>query len=432
MLLPLVTLVSSLSLGDPLPVRAPSAVRMSAERLVEVDRIIQRGITAGAYPGAAVVIGRRGVAVWQKGYGRLTWSRTGPRVDPTSSIYDLASLTKAVCLTTAAMILYDQGKLPLDARVQTILPEFTGRWKERVTIAHLLTHRSGLPPGRRIWLTARTPAEGRQQVLSTRLNSIPGGVTDYSDLGAMVLGFAIERVSGMPLDQFCETRIFAPLGMNDTFYTPDTTLRARIAPTEMYPPRGYGLRGEVHDESAFTIGKVSGNAGLFGTATDLAVFAQMLLNRGTYGGLRIVADSTVRRFTALQVNKRGYGWMIASGEQGSGEFLSERTFGHAGYTGTSLWIDPERELFVVILTNRVHNPRARRPGIIIADVRHDVADAAALAITDDQALASVRWPRIFRVDQRPDWNPPTRTLIRRPTTIPRATAVSSPNSDTKQ
>lgn len=429
MLLPLISLATSLAFSDPLPVRAPRTVGMAADRLVEVDRIIQRGITAGAYPGAAVVIGRRGVAVHQRGYGRLTWSSTGPQVHPATSIYDLASLTKAVCLTTAAMILYDEGKLPLDARVQTILPEFTGQWKERVTVAHLLTHRSGLPPGRRIWLTAKTPAEGREQVLTTRLNSMPGGVTDYSDLGAMVLGFAIERVSRMPLDQFCETRIFQPLGMNSTFYTPEVALRPSIAPTEMYPPRGYGLRGEVHDESAFTIGKVSGNAGLFGSATDLAIFAQMMLNRGTYGGLRILADSTVRKFTSLQVDKRGYGWMMANGEQGSGEFLSERTYGHAGYTGTSLWIDPERELFVVILTNRVHNPRARRPGIIIADVRHDVADAAALAITDDRTLASVTWPRDFRVDQRPDWNPPTRPLVRRPSTVPRATAASSPNND---
>ena len=232
MLLPLITLVSTLSLPEAVPLRAPSTVRMSAERLVEVDRIVQRGITAGAYPGAAVVIGRRGVAVHQKGYGRLDWTRNAAAVDPSTSSYDLASLTKAVCLTSAAMVLYDEGKLPLETRVQTILPEFTGRWKERVTIAHLLTHRSGLPPGRRIWLTARTPAQGREQVLTTRLNSIPGGVTDYSDLGAMVLGFAIERVSGMPLDQFCETRVFAKLGMTNTFYTPDVALRPRIAPTE--------------------------------------------------------------------------------------------------------------------------------------------------------------------------------------------------------
>jgi CubicO group peptidase (beta-lactamase class C family) len=431
-ILPLVTLLSALSLGDSVPVRAPRTVGMASERLAEVDRIVQRGITAGAYPGASVVIGRRGAVIWQKGYGRLAWPRTAAAVNPTTSIYDLASLTKAVCLTTAAMMLYDAGMLPLETRVQTILPEFTGRWKERVTVAHLLTHRSGLPPGRRIWQTARNPAEARQQVLTTRLNSIPGGVTDYSDLGAMVLGFTIERVSGMPLDEFCETKVFAPLGMRNTFYTPDSALRSRIAPTEMYPPRGYSLRGEVHDESAYAIGKVSGNAGLFSTAPDLAIFAQMMLNRGTYGGVRLIADSTVRRFTTLQANKRTFGWMIASGEQGSGEYLSATTYGHAGYTGTSLWIDPERQLFVIILTNRVHDPRARRPGIIMADVRHDVADAAALAITDDNTLRTVSWPREFRVDQRPDWNPPTRERVRRPTTLPRNAPASSPTSDIKQ
>jgi CubicO group peptidase (beta-lactamase class C family) len=428
----LLALALAATVSDSVPVRPARTVGMAADRLVEVDRIIERGRAAGAYPGAAVVIGRRGAVVHQKGYGRLAWPASAPAVDPDRSVYDLASLTKAVCLTTAAMILYDEGKLPLDLRVQTVLPEFTGRWKERVTVGQLLTHRSGLPPGRRIYETATNPAQAREQVLTTRLNSMPGGVTDYSDLGPMVLGWTIERVSGMPLDQFCQTRIFEPLGMTDTRYRPPSAWRERIAPTEMYPRRGYPLRGEVHDESAFTVGGVSGNAGLFSSATDLAIFAQMMVNRGRFGERRLIADSTVRRFTALQRNNRSYGWMIASGEQGSGEFLSETTYGHAGYTGTSLWIDPERELFVIILANRVHDPRTVRAGIIIADVRHDVADAAALAIRDDRTLAEISWPRDFRVDQRPDWNPRTRPLIRRPTTLPRAAAASSPNNSTQQ
>ncbi len=431
----LLALLASLTLApvpDPPPRRAPQAVAMAADRLAEVDRIVERGLDAGAYPGAAVVIGRRGSIVLQRGYGRLSWAASAPAVEPGRTVYDLASLTKAVCLTTAAMILYDEGKLPLDLKVQTVLPGFTGRWKDRVTVGHLLTHRSGMPAGRQVWRTARTQAQAREQILTTRLNSMPGGVTDYSDLGAIVLGWTIERVSGMPLDRFCQTRVFAPLGMASTRYRPPTAWRERIAPTEMYPPRGYPLRGEVHDETAHAIGDVSGNAGLFGTATDLAIFAQMMLNRGTYGGVRIVADSTVRRFTALQAGNRTYGWMIASGEQGSGEFLSPTTYGHAGYTGTSLWIDPERELYVIILANRVHDPRTVRAGVIIADVRHDVADAAALAISDDRALAQLSWPRDFRVDQRPDWNPRTRALVRRPTTLPRNSAASSPNASTQQ
>lgn len=405
---------------------------MSAERLAEVDRIVTAGLRANAYPGAAVIIGRRGAVVHQKGYGRLAWPNSAPPVDPASTVFDLASVTKAVCTATAAMILYDEGKLPLDLKVQTVLPEFTGRWKERVTVAHLLTHRSGLPPGRRIYETASNPAQAREQVLTTRLNSIPGGVTDYTDLGPMVLGWTIEKISGMPLDQFCKARIFEPLGMSTTTYRPPTAWRDRIAPTEMYPRRGYPLRGEVHDESAYRLGGVSGNAGLFSTATDLAIFAQMMVNRGTYNGVRLIADSTVRRFTTLAAGNRTYGWMVASGEQGSGEFLSQRAYGHVGYTGTSLWIDPERQLFVIILTNRVHDPRTVRAGVIIADVRHDVADAAALSIIQDQALADVSWPRDFRVDQRPDWNPRTRALIRRPTTLPRAAAASSPETSTQQ
>jgi CubicO group peptidase (beta-lactamase class C family) len=430
-LLPLVSLAATL-LGDPLVVRPPSSVGMSAERLAEVDRIVRRGIAVGAYPGAAVVIGRKGVAVHQRGYGRLSYRRNAAAVDPRTTIYDLASLTKAVCVATAVMILHDEGKLALETRIQSILPEFTGRWKERVTVAHLLSHRSGLPPGRRVWLTAKTPAEGLQQILTTRLNSMPGGVTDYSDLGPIILGLAIEKVSGMPLNTFCETRIYEPLGMHDTFYQPADSLKTRIAPTEQYPPRGHPAHGEVHDETAYTIGGISGNAGLFSTATDLAIFAQMMLNGGTYGSVRIVQEATVRRFTTVVADNRTYGWMSgAAGEQGSGEFLGPNTYGHAGYTGTSLWIDPDRQLFVVILTNRVHEPRARRPGIVMADVRHDVADVAALAISDVPTLRAVAWPRTMRVDLAPDWNPPTRTLVRRPTTTPRQTAASSPETDSQ-
>lgn len=400
---------------------------MSAQRLTEVDRIIERGMKAGAYPGAAVVIGRNGAVVWQKGYGRLSWRSTSGGVDPRTSLYDLASVTKPVCTATAVMLLHDQGKLTLDTKIQSVLPEFTGRWKERVTVAHLLAHTSGLPPGRRIWLTANNPMEGRHQVLTTALNSMPGGLVDYSDLGPVILGLAIERVSGMPLNRFCETQIFEPLGMHDTFYQPAADLKPRIAPTEMYPPRGHAAYGEVHDETAYTLGGISGNAGLFSTAQDLAIFAQMMLNGGSYGGLRLIQDSTVRRFTQVVKGNRTYGWEVPMGERGSGEYLSERSFGHVGYTGTSIWIDPERKLFVIILTNRVHDARARRPGIIIADVRHDVADAAALAITAEPTLRAVAWPRVFRVDQAPDWNPPTRTLVRRPTTRPRSGSASSPD-----
>ena len=419
MFLPLVTLTVALSLGDGLPTTAPRAVGMSADRLATVDRVVRRGMAAGAYPGAAVVVGRRGFAVWQKGFGRLGWTASSAAVDPQQSIYDLASLTKVIALTTSAMILYDEGKLPLDARVQDFLPEFQGENKERITIRHLLTHRSGLPAGRQLWKTARSPAQARAQVLETKLQTFPGARFVYSDLGPVVLGIIIERISGRTLDQFAQERIFDPLGMEDTGFRPAASLKSRIAPTDMTPPRGYPIRGEVHDESAFTLGGVAGHAGLFGTAADLSVFAQMMLNGGTYNGTRIVSDTAIALFTRTVADARALGWETADGKRGAGEYLSASAYGHTGYTGTSLWIDPEREMFVVLLTNRVHAARARRPGIIIADVRNDLADAAALAVTDEPLLRQIAWPRNFRVDQAPDWNPPTRTLSERPTTTAR-------------
>jgi CubicO group peptidase (beta-lactamase class C family) len=399
---------------------------MDAARLSEVDRIIQRGISAGAYPGAAVVIGRKGFAVHRQGYGRLSWPAGAARVEPDRTIYDLASLTKPIVLATSAMILVDEGKLSLDARVVDILPEFAGPGKERVRVHHLLSHTAGIPAGRRLWRTAKTPAEAWRQVLASPVQLPPGHTMTYSDLGAMIMGKVIERVSGMPLDRFARERIFVPLGMFDTFYTPADSLKYRIAPTEVGPPRGYPLRGEVHDESAWALGKVAGHAGLFGTATDLARFAQMMLNRGHLGGVRLIEDSTVRRFTREEKSKRTLGWELFNMERGSGEFLSASSYGHTGFTGTSIWIDPERQLFIVLLTNRAHDPRTRRPGTIIADVRHDVADAAALAVRDVPALAQIAWPREFRVDQAADWNPSTRPLARRPTTLPRTGAASSP------
>jgi len=413
--IPLVSLAAVLTFGKGLPSGAPRTVGMSADRLTTVDRVVRRGITAGAYPGASVVVGRKGYAVWQKGYGRLGWTTTSPAVVPEESIYDLASLTKVIATTTAAMILYDEGKLDLKAPVQRYLPEFTGDMKDQVTIEHLLTHRSGLAPGRQLWKTARTPAEAKQQVLESRLQQRPGALYNYSDLGPDILGWVIERISGQSLDQFTESRIFEPLGMNDTGWRPARALVPRIAPTEVTPPRGYPVRGEVADESAFALGGIAGHAGLFGTATDLSVFAQMMINGGEYEGTRIVKEETVRLFTTEVQDHRALGWEVAAGERGAGEYLSHNAFGHTGYTGTSIWIDPDRDLFVILLTNRVHAARARRPGIIIADVRHDLADAAALAVTDEPLLRQVAWPRTFRVDQAADWTR-GRPLSKRPTT----------------
>jgi CubicO group peptidase (beta-lactamase class C family) len=214
------TRVGAVTLSEGLPLRAPTAVGMSAERLAAVDRVVLRGISAGGYPGASVVVGRKGYAVVKRGYGALSWG--GAQVDE-HSIYDIASLTKVVGTTAAIMVLYDEGKLHLDAPVRNYLPAFAGGNKDRVTLRHLLTHRSGLPAGRELWRSASSPAEARRQVIETPLYCRPGDCYEYSDLGADVLGFVAEAVSGRRLDDFLEERVFAPLGMNDTGFRPAAT-----------------------------------------------------------------------------------------------------------------------------------------------------------------------------------------------------------------
>ncbi|HYW32480.1 MAG TPA: serine hydrolase [Gemmatimonas sp.] len=377
---------------------------MSATRLTTIDRVVQRGIDAGGFPGASVVVGRKGYAVWSKGFGSLDWSGRR-RVTAQESVYDLASLTKVVATTTAIMVLFDQGKVELDAPVSRYIPSYTGGMKDQVTIRHLLTHRAGLPAGRELWRIAGTPVQARAAVLATPVACAPGRCFEYSDLGADILGFVVEAASGVRLDQFLDSHVFEKLGMTDTQFSPGVAVVARTAPTEIAPPRGYPLRGEVHDENAYALGGVAGHAGLFSTASDLSVFAQMLLDGGTYDGVRIVADSTVSLFTRRAAGTRGLGWDTCDGNGGCGSYLSERAYGHTGFTGTSLWIDPDRQMFVILLTNRVHAAKARRPSTIISDVRNDLADAAALAVMDAPS-GVLDMPANFRADVARDWNRP--------------------------
>lgn len=400
---------------------------MSAERLANIDRVVRRGISEGGYPGAAVVVGRRGAAALQRGYGKLGWTASSPYVDPEATIYDLASLTKVVGTTTAAMVLYDEGRLDLDAPVVRYLPEFIGVNKDRVTVRQLLTHHSGLPAGKQLWRQALNREEARRIVTGADLVCEPGKCFIYSDLGADVLGWVVEAIAGQKLDQFLEARVFDALGMENTRFNPLPAVRDRVAPTEVSPPRGYPLRGEVHDENAFALGGIAGHAGLFSTAADLAVFAEMMLNGGVYEGVRIVSDSTVARFTARTDGTRALGWDTADGDGGSGMYLSERAYGHTGYTGTSMWIDPDRDMFVILLTNRVHAARARRPAKVISDVRADLADAAALAVVDGLDEIPLM-PASFRADRADGWNPARRRRTTRPR---RATTRSTKAATTR-
>jgi CubicO group peptidase (beta-lactamase class C family) len=412
-----------------LPVAAPATVGMSAKRLETIDRVVTRGIKAGGFPGASVVVGRKGAAVWEKGFGRIDWSVKSSRVSATETIYDLASLTKVIGTTTAVMILYDEGRIKLDAPVVTYLPEFTGGYKDSVTVRQLLEHRSGLPADIDLWRLAHSPAEARQMVLKAPLECKPGVCYIYSDLGAITLGMMVERVTGQGLDVFLHERVFGPLGMVNTFFKPADSLKARVAPTEVSPPRGYPLQGEVHDENAYALGGVAGHAGLFSTASDLSIFAQMILEGGEYKGVRVVSDSTIKLFTTRAAGSRALGWAMADGQWGSGRFMSDGSFGHVGYTGTSLWIDPEREMFVVLLTNRVHAARARHPAKVIADVRADLTDAAAIAVTDDPSQ-TIAMPASFRSDAAKGWNRPAHKA-RRHTHHTRGSSASKSKSTHK-
>ncbi|MGH7651769.1 MAG: serine hydrolase domain-containing protein [Gemmatimonadaceae bacterium] len=397
--------------GDGLPVKSPADVGMSSNRLSAIERVVERGIKAGGYPGATVVVGRNGAAVYERGFGNLSWSSSSAPVDPQRTIYDIASLTKVVGTTTGIMILYDEKKIGLDDPVVNYIPTFGGGDKDKVTIRMLLEHTSGLPAGRDIWRIAQNPLEARALVLSTPLEGRPGAQYIYSDIGADVLGMLIEVVTGEPLDKFLDRRVFQPLGMNETMFRPADSLRYRIAPTEVAPPRGYPLQGEVHDENAYALGGVAGHAGLFSTAADLSVFAQMMLNGGEYNGVQIVSKPTVDLFISRAFGHRALGWDTADGDYGSGRYLGPTAYGHTGFTGTSMWIDPERQMFVILLTNRVHAARALRPAKVISDVRADLSDAAVLSITDEDAVAS-RTSK-FRADREVGWNPPPRRASRR-------------------
>lgn len=382
---------------DDLPVAEPESVGMSAARLAVIDRVIEAGIGAGGFPGAAVVVGRHGSIVWERGYGTLS-ARSRVAVDPRRTRFDLASVTKVVSTATAAMLLVDDGRLTLDDPVGRWLPEFRAGAKARVTVRQLLQHRAGLPAGREL-ARARTPAEARALILRTALVREPGSAFEYSDLGPIVLGAVVERIAGEPLDRFVRRRVYAPLGMRGTSYRPvvgtrDTTL----ARTEAWLPVG-----QVHDRTAHALGDVAGHAGLFSTASDLAVFAQFMLARGTHAGTRLVADSTVAEFTRRGgQDRQALGWSTCAGGASCGRWLGPTAFGHDGFTGTSLWIDPERDLFVIVLTNWVAGDAEGRvaPVAVLHDVRSDVADLAALAVMDGDTLAM---PVRMRSDARIGW-----------------------------
>ncbi|HET9985109.1 MAG TPA: serine hydrolase [Longimicrobiales bacterium] len=401
------------AIGYTLGMAEPTEVGMDPRALAAVDSIVARAVADRVTPGAALAVGRHGKLVRLRGYGALDYAAGSPAASD-STLYDLASLSKVIGTTTAVMVLSEDGLLDLDAPVARYLPEWQGSpAKLAVTVRQLLMHDAGLPPFLPLWRELRGREAYLKRIGTTPLEYEPGTRTVYSDLGLILTGLIVERVSGTTLDRFLEERVFGPLRLRDTGYTPlaargtakskdrrgarpspsgdadctaayaagDSLLR-RIAPTEVDTIyRHRHVHGIVHDENACALGGVAGHAGLFSSARDLAVFAQMLLNGGFYRDVRIVKPSTVAAFTARAdaASSRALGWDTPSPRSSAGDYFSARSFGHTGFTGTSIWIDPERDLFLVLLTNRV-NPTRDNPRI--APLRRAVADAVQRAITD--------------------------------------------------
>jgi beta-glucosidase-like glycosyl hydrolase/CubicO group peptidase (beta-lactamase class C family) len=353
----------------------PDTQGFKAGTFAEVDAAVDRFLERKAFPGAVLAVGRNGSLVHLKAYGRQTYESGSPAMT-VDTVFDLASLTKVIGTTTMAMMMVDEGRLDLDRPVRDFFPKFTGGLKDRITVRHLLTHSSGVDWWAPLYKEAHSMPEYLNRILLMELKYEPGAKSVYTDLGVMMLGEILERVSGTDLNTFARHRLFEPLKMRDTGFKPPESMKARIAPTEFdHDWRKRLVWGEVHDENAAALGGVAPHAGLFGTAPDLARFATMLLNGGVFENHRYVAPATVTQFTARGVvpdSSRALGWDTPSENSSSGTLMSKRAFGHTGFTGTSMWMDPETGVFVVILTNRVHPTRENN---LIREARPEIADA---------------------------------------------------------
>jgi CubicO group peptidase (beta-lactamase class C family) len=365
---------------------SPAAAGMRLSDLIQAEATVAGQARRGTFPGAALAVGRQDQVVIERGFGRLDWGLGSPDVDPDRTIYDLASLTKVVATTTAVMLLVEDGRLDLDSQVSGYLPGFSGGGRERVTVRHLLTHTSGLPA----WspISGRSPEAALARAIATPLVREPGGRVEYSDIGFILLWATAEAAAGEPLHRLLDARVFGPLGMRSTTFIPGRWCDS-CAPTGRRPDGG-NYEGFVHDPLARRFDGITGNAGLFSTAHDLARFAAMLASGGELDGVRVLRAETIARFTARQpgAGSRALGWDTPRRRPGddpdeAGGRISPRAFGHTGFTGTSLWIDPDRGTWVVLLSNRTYSPRASDR---LHALRREVNDWVASSATGESPL----------------------------------------------
>jgi uncharacterized protein YbbC (DUF1343 family)/CubicO group peptidase (beta-lactamase class C family) len=391
-----------------LPTTSPSAVGMSPTQLFNIDTIVEAEIAKKQLPGAVVLVGRQGKVVWRRAYGNRALEPQQETMT-TDTIFDLASLTKVVATATSVMILVERGLVRLGDPVSRYIPEFAENGKRAITVEHLLVHRSGLIADNDIRDYEQGPEKAIENIWRLAPLSEAGSKMIYSDVNFIVLAELVRRVSGKAIDQFARENIFEPLGMKDTGYKPSDVLKARIAPTEQ---RGgadqnrsregaaregattqpeHWMRGEVHDPRSYLLGGVAGHAGLFSTADDLAIYCQMILNGGEYQGRRILSPMGVARMTEARPsagnmkdgNSRGLGWDVYSSFSANrGDLFPIGSFGHTGFTGTGLWLDPISETFVVFLSNRVHPTLDSKKPADVGSLRSRIASVVAAAIMD--------------------------------------------------
>jgi len=359
----------------------PEYVGFNPDTLALLDSIIINAISDSAFPGAQLAIVKDGAIVVNKSYGRQTYDTNSPPI-VNETMFDLASLTKVIATTSAIMKLYEEEKIHLDDLVINFIPEFGNHGKENITVRNLLLHNGGLPPFKRLYLTCKSPEEVLDSVYQTEIIYKTGDSTVYSDFDFILLGKIVEKVAGVTLDRYVDSVFFKPLGMTSTFFNPQSSMKEKIAPTEydsIYRKRL--IQGEVHDENAYALGGVSGHAGLFSTASDLAIFMQMIMNGGSYGGKQYLKSETIKLFTTRQTKKstRALGWdtKTVNGYSSAGSLFGEKSFGHTGFTGTSIWVEPDKKIFVILLTNRVYPTRNNQK---IVQIRPKVHDAVVNAL----------------------------------------------------
>ncbi|MFV1980944.1 MAG: serine hydrolase domain-containing protein, partial [Rhodothermia bacterium] len=378
---------------SPIAIRygVPEDVGMNSVILSRLDTLLWNAIGDSAFPGAALAVGRGEVIARADGFGYLKYD-SEQRITP-KSLFDLASLTKVAATTPAIMVLYERGLIELNEPLATYLPEFGAAGKDSVTVRQILTHTSGLSPFysfERMGIT--TPSGIIDFIAADSLMYKPDSLYRYSDLGMIMLAKAVERITDQEFGAFLAENVYEPLGMHDTGFRPagGKGIDSTVVPTEVDTVfRMRLVQGEVHDERAWVLGGTAGHAGLFSTAEDLAKYASMLLNGGVGNGVRIFQPETVSLFTTRFPNDIGHtralGWDTKSDEgySSAGQFFGPRSFGHTGFTGTSLWMDPDANVFVILLTNRVYPTRMNRK---LFSIRPRVADIVFLSITGGPTL----------------------------------------------